>query len=250
MTSLSINFGVGNMILTRTDVSNPTPTQIGVIQDCEVDFDFTNKDLIGQNQFPVDVARAQGKISGKAKSALIKARNMNDAFFGAILAPATGIAFALNEAQSVPGTSTYTITVTHAGTFVADQGVFYAVTGASFTVVASSPALGQYSFNATTGVYTFAAADASAAVLINYTYGVTTGYNEIQIANQLMGSSPVFSMLLANTYKGNVLNFQLNACISTKMTFPLKNIDYTINDLEFQAYADAAGNIAKITTSQ
>lgn len=245
---IQINFGVGTLVTTRTDISNATPTKFGVIQDVEVDFAFTNKDLIGQSQFPVDVARAAGKITGKAKTAQFNARALNDTFFGQSLNIASGVLLANNEAHSVPAPSgPYTVTVTHSSAFVADQGVSYASTGLPLVLVASGPAQGQYSVSS--GVYTFASADASTAMLFNYTYTVTTD-NEISIANQLMGTSPVFSVLLANTYKGNVFNLQLNAAISTKMSFPFKNVDYTIGDFEFSAYADAAGNIGTITTTQ
>lgn len=245
---IQINFGVGSLVTTRTDISNATPTKFGVIQDVEIDFDFTNKDLIGQYQFPVDVARAAGKITGKAKTAEFNARAINDTFFGQNLSIASGVLFANNEAHSVPAPSgPYTVTVTNSANFIADQGVFYASSGLPLVHVASSPAQGQYSVSA--GVYTFASADASTAILFNYTYS-TTADNEISIANQLMGTSPVFSVLLANTYKGNVFNLVLNAAISTKMSFPFKNVDYTISDFEFSAYADASGNIGTITTSQ
>lgn len=54
------------------------------------------------------------------------------------------------------------------GNWASDQGVAYALTGAALTLVASTPAEGQYSVSA--GVYTFAAADASAALLVSYGY--------------------------------------------------------------------------------
>lgn len=246
--SIQVYFGVGNLVLTRTDVAYSTPTKFGVIQDLEIDFDFTNKSLIGQNQFPVDVARGEGKITGKAKLANILARGMNDAFFGQTLSSGTaGVLFANNEAHTVAST---TQAVTNAATFIADQGVFYAASGLPLQqVAAGSEATGKYSVNNSTGVYTFNVAD-EVALVFNYTYSVTTGASKIAIANQLMGASPVFSMVAASTYKGNVINLVLNAAIATKLTFPLKNTDYVMNDFEFQAYADAAGNLGTITTTQ
>lgn len=246
--SIQIVFGVGSLILTRTDVAYSTPTKFGVVQDVEVDFDFTNKSLIGQNQFPVDVARADGKITGKAKIANILARGINDAFFGQTLGSGTGgVAFVPNEAHTVSGT-TQQVT-NHAG-FVADQGIFYASSGVQLQQVApGSEAAGKYSVNNSNGTYTFNVAD-EVALVFNYTYQPTTGESEISIANLVMGSSPVFSMLLATTYKGNVMNIVLNAAIATKLTFPLKNTDYQINDFEFSAYADQSGNIGTISMTQ
>lgn len=71
-----------------------------------------------------------------------------------------------------PGGNATTITLapTTDGTAGVDLGVVYTATGAPFTAVpaANTPSQGQYSFNA--GVYTFAAADATHAVTMNYAY--------------------------------------------------------------------------------
>lgn len=247
MVATPVFFGSGTLIMTRTDIANSTPSTVGVLQDVQIDFDFTNKELIGQNQFPVDVARAQGKITGKAKFALIYGRTINDMFFGQTLDDTGGILAALLEAHSVPAASTYTVTVTNSATFLADQGVFYAATGKPLVQVASAPSVGQYSVSA--GVYTFASADASAALLFNYTYSSTTNI-QISGTNQLMGTSPVFSVLLSEQYKGNVLNLKLYQAITTKLSFPFKNTDYSVQDLEFAAYANAGGQVFELTTSQ
>jgi hypothetical protein len=42
------------------------PRQFGIVQDVTIDFDWTDKELWGQNQFPVAIARGQGKITGKS----------------------------------------------------------------------------------------------------------------------------------------------------------------------------------------
>lgn len=246
--SIQIQFGVGNLTVTRTDVSYSTPVKFGVLQDVEIDFDFTNKMLIGQNQFPVDVARADGKITGKAKVANLLASGINSAYFGQTLASGTaGVLYVQNEAHTVSGT---TQQVTNHTGFQYDQGIFYASTGVQLQQVApGSEAQGFYSVNNSNGTYTFNSAD-EVALVFNYTYAVTTGASQISIANQLMGTSPVFRMLLSGLYKGNVQNIELNAAVATKLTFPMKNVDYQINDFEFSAYADSAGNLGTITMSQ
>ena len=74
----------------------------------------------------------------------------------------------LNEAQTIPATP-YQITPTQPyGNWAQDDGVTYA-NGTALTKVAMSPTAGQYSVSST-GVYTFAAADTTAAVLISYSY--------------------------------------------------------------------------------
>ncbi len=71
------------------------------------------------------------------------------------------------EAATVPAASgPYTVTAQAPyGPWASDQGVTYA-SGAALTPVAANPVQGQYSVAA--GVYTFAAADAAAGVLISY----------------------------------------------------------------------------------
>lgn len=73
-----------------------------------------------------------------------------------------------SEAQTVPGTPPYQITALGPyGAWAVDGGVAYA-SGGILNLVASAPASGQYSVS--NGVYTFAAADASAPVLLTYGY--------------------------------------------------------------------------------
>lgn len=73
-----------------------------------------------------------------------------------------------NEAQTVPASGSHAVAVNAPlGGWGADQGVIYA-SGGALALVASNPAQGQYAVN--NGVYTFAAADANAQVLISYSY--------------------------------------------------------------------------------
>jgi hypothetical protein len=250
MTSPYIQFGIGNLMATRTDTSNNTPVLFGVIQDVQLDMSYTLKELMGQYQSPVDVARAGLKITGKAKVATIYSQLYNSLFFGAnTLNTSTILLFALSEAHSVPGSSTYTVTATNAATFVADQGVFYAATGVQLQRGATATGIGVYSVNETTGVYTFNSADASAALLFNYDYTANSGGYKTSYTNQLMGSGPTFSMLLANSYNSNVLNARIYAAKSSKLSLPFKNQDYVLQDFEFTAFANSAGNVIDITST-
>ena len=242
----SFNFGVGSLFAVQTGISNPTPAQFGTLQDIQIDMDFTNKPLMGQYQMAVAVARGGMKTTGKAKFATIDALVYNEVFFGQTRA--TGLLeAAANEAGTIPGSVTYTVTVTHSATFTTDLGVKYAATGVPFICVATGPTIGQYSFSA--GVYTFAAADASTAVLISYAYTASTGGTKIVLNNQLMGAAPQFQMNLMNTYQGKVLSLQLNACISTKLSLPFKNEDWTINEIDFEAFTDASNVLGTISVT-
>jgi hypothetical protein len=78
------------------------------------------------------------------------------------------------EAQTVPGSpGPYTIAVNQPqGIWSRDNGVVYAATGVALAPVPSAPAIGQYipPSQLGGGVYTFAAADANAALLISYSF--------------------------------------------------------------------------------
>jgi len=250
----AVNFGSGTVVGRRTDISNPTPSFLGVLQDVEIDFDQTLKELIGQNKIAFDVAPANLKITGKAKFARIEGSTMRDLLFGAAatLTRNAGTQFVTGE-QGTPGVGN-TITVSHAAAFVADYGVFYAIGGSQLTRVASAPSVGQYSVNEATGVYTFNASDNNVAMSLYYAYTVT---NLVQstVSNSAMGTGPAFQLFIAESYTNNAgqlntFNLQLNACRSSKLTFPFKNTDYTIQEFDFQAFADQNGNIGVISTTE
>jgi hypothetical protein len=109
--------------ITRSD-TNPTPTQI-------------RAELFGQNMFAQAVGRASIKISGKIKFAESRPRLVRDFIGGAnnSLMNAGQPLVHNNEADNVPGSSTYTITVTNAAIFALDLGVIYQATGEPLTRV-------------------------------------------------------------------------------------------------------------------
>lgn len=72
-----------------------------------------------------------------------------------------------DEAATVPAASAYTVTPRY--TWLADLGVTLVSSGLPMTAVSSNPAAGQYSVSSV-GVYTFNSAQASAAVLLNYSF--------------------------------------------------------------------------------
>lgn len=242
---MDFKFGSGVMVGVRTDVANPTPSMMGILQEASVDFSFTNKQLVGQYQFPVAVARGVGKISGKAKFANINAAMFNDLFFQGTLA-ANEKRVAVAESCQV---ATNTVTVANSATFTTDLGVYNTVTGRFMTHVASAPAAGQYSVSA--GVYTFAAADSNPLVQITYEYSFTTTTGKtLTIGNQLLGLNPTFKIVLAQTFNGRQLNMTLNSCTSTKLSFATKLEDFLIPDFDFEAQADSANSIGNMSFAE
>ena len=316
----AINFGVGTMIGRRIDTNNPTPAFFGVLQELEIDFDQSLKELIGQYRVAVDVAFATLKITGKAKFARIQANIINDMFIGNTVTDSSGESMAVAEAHTItahftantstdtpsgkvitfasttnmivgqtvsgtgiaagsyiasliPNTSitlnqdvtadvpsatslTFgpTVVVTNGTTFEADLGVFYGTTGAQLTCVAAgAPAVGTYSVNAAGG-YTFNTADEGQALLFYYSYTIATA-KKITVNNPLLGTGPAFQLNVKEQYTNNAgtvntMFIKLNACRSSKLTFPFKNVDYTIQEFDFQAFADQSNTIGTITVTE
>ena len=241
-------FGSGVLFGTRTDMVNATPVQFGAVQDVSIDFQFSLKELYGQFQFPLAIARGAGKISGKAKMARISGRSFNDLFFGATLS-AGQQATAFQEAAVVPA-SPFQVTVANAATFAGDLGVLAQATGLPLLKVASAPATGQYSVNPASGVYTFAAADTGLAVLVSYSYAIAGSGQKLSIGNQLLGTQPQFQANFYETFQGKQLTLQLNACVSTKLGLASKLEDFIVPEIDFSAFADAAGNLGSISLAE
>lgn len=158
-----------------------------------------------------------------------------------------------NEAAAVPSSTPYTVTVANASSYIDDLGVYYAATGNRFTRVTTPSTAGQYSVNLSTGIYTFAATDASAAVLISYAYTLSSG-KKLVITNQVMGYTPVFKATFYTVKSTQSisagLSLVLNACTATKLSLPTKIDDYEIQELDFSAFADATGTIGTLSTNE
>jgi hypothetical protein len=144
-----------------------------------------------------------------------------------------------------------TATAANGGTFDLDLGPLYSETSEPLTLVTGTPTLsGTYAVNNTTGVYTFSPADQGVGVLLNYTYtDASTGFR-ILGTNLLMGATPRFEAVFTQNYGGNSTTLKLLACTSSKLTMPTKIDDYVINEIDFMAYANAAGNVFELSTSQ
>jgi hypothetical protein len=245
-------FGTGVLLGTRNDIAGQTPEPFAILQGVDFDFGFTTKPLFGLNQFAVFVARAEGKWTGKAKYATISLGLMNAMFFGQTLTTG-GTQLAANEAHTVPAITPFVVTPTNINTYAADQGVQYVgLPPQPLTLTSGAPGtsgLYEAPAAATTGAYTFNSLDASAAVLINYLYTVTTGQN-IALSNLILGTTPTFKAVFRNRDPKTGLydTLIINQATSGKLAFSSKTSDYTMPELDFEIFPDANGNIGTFTT--
>lgn len=254
---MQLIFGIGALWGQRTDVAAIGTDQFAILQDNTIDFSFELKELYSQQQFPVDIARGKGKISGKAKMARVFAALYADLFFGATVALNTENNVSENETGTVPNAPPYNIVVAHAGTpFVSDLGVYYN-SGASigkrltYTSVTAPASAGLYYVSA--GTYTFSAADANTQMSISYVFTDTSG-KEITLTNNFMGYTPTFQATFyqqrATQGSSGQLTLLLVECVSSHLSFPSRIDDYGIPDFDFMAFSNQAGSIGSLSSSE
>lgn len=237
-------FGSGVLTGTQLNVPNPTPINFGLVQKVSVDTSVSVKELYGQFAFPVAVGSGTRKVTCKASLARFSGQALGRLFYNQTPTPGSTISqFA--EVHSVPGTGPFTITVANSTHFVADQGVTYAANGLPLIAVASSPATGQYSLNAATGIYTFATGDQGSGVLISYTYTSASQGESLVIGNPLIGPTSTFTATLFATDPTTNAQFSvtLSQCVASKFSFDTNIEDFAKPDFEFQAFANAAGQV-------
>lgn len=244
-------FGSGTLIGKRTDVTGQPPALLGTLQDVSLDFDRKIETLLGQYNMPVAAGGGEFKISGKAKFARLQSTQINNLFLGQTLTASSMVEMTTGESDTVASAA---VTVANGASFVEDFGVFYASSGAQLNPVTASPTQGQYiAPSGTPGTYTFNSADNGAAVLIYYSYTVSTG-NKISLANQLMGPLPMFEVSLKETFNyfgtSKDLVIKLNACVSPKLSLPFSNQKFTVAEFDFAAIADSSNNIGTISLSE
>lgn len=239
-------FGTGQLF--ATPVGGGAPLRFGALQDVSVDFNGDIKRLFGQYQFSLDSARGKTNIEWKASSGNIDVAAYNQLFFGEDVSTGDQLIQVINEAGTVPAMTTYTVTVANGANFYIDLGVKLASDGTPFKQVAASPAAMEYTVS-NAGVYTFNAAQASAAVLIDYLWEDAASGGSMDLSNQLMGAAPKFQLILSQNYNSQYFTLVLYSAVSEKLSLPFKQDDYLIGEFSGSADADAAGRVARITTT-
>jgi hypothetical protein len=240
MNSFGAGFLVGKALATTAN-PNPTPRKFGQLQEVSVDDSFEEKRLFGANSAPVRAFRGQRKIDLKAKSAKINANAFAEIYYAASVT-AGAVLYTFNEMQTIPGSVAYTLTALNAGAagvnFIEDLGVEYAANGNPLKLVTSAPTVGQYS--QALGTYTFAAADASAVVLLNYSYNsATVGYT-ISVPNLAQQEAPYFECILFNPTDGGY-GKRFFKVTSNKLNLQFKQGEIMIPEFDMSVYDPGTG---------
>lgn len=244
MTTVAV-FGPGSLYVTRNDIANQTPINIGYIQEFTYDEAGETKELYGENQYPLVIARGTIKATGKMKAAMVSGIALASVFTGQALV-AGQLQMARGEPHTIPGTP-YQVTVTppSSGVFDTDLGVIYTATGLPLALVASGPATGQYAVTAG-GQYTFAAADTTLGVKITYAYTTTGGEHQI-IANTPIGTTPSFQIDYVSSLYNKPYYVRFYNCVSTKLARSHKLTDFMMPEIDFGFFQNAAGNVYEVS---
>ena len=234
-------FGSGVLIGTP---QGGTPINFGLVQEVSLNISTTTKSLYGQNNFPVAIGAGTRKMSGKAKLARISGLALGTLFFG-VTPGVGGQQTQFGEATSAPSASPYAYSTNYHTSFLADQGVVYAASGLPLKQVAASPTTGQYAVAA--GVYTFAAGDAGAALLVSYTYTAAGAGESFAVNSQLIGPTITFSanLFASDPTTGKQFSVLLYNCVAEKLALGTKLEDFVVPEMDFQCFANAAGQVCQ-----
>jgi hypothetical protein len=252
-------FGPGILIVSRTDIAIPAPVNIGYAQEFSFEAAGVIKELYGQFQWPLAVARGTIKGTAKIKAAVLSGLAWAAVFYGGTGTSTTGqIAWNVGSTFSL-STAATTLQVGSSLTFDADLGITY---GASTVNTPGLPlqrvstgleALGKYSLTTgSPGLYNFSAADSTSILAgatnpIKVTYTNTTSVGQsLLVSNQLIGSTPTFQLDYYTNFNqpsSKPFALRLYSCVSAKHMLPFKLEDFAIPEFDIGFFANASQNV-------
>lgn len=243
-------FGPGILWVTRTDIANGTPVNIGFVNELSIDISFDTKQLFGQNQYPLLAARGTAKATGKTKAAALSGQALNIMLLGGTWTVGTQYDATTTASTLIPTTPfQITPTVPNTGVWDTDLGVINAATSQPLAKVASAPAAGQYSVTA--GVYLFSSADnvSGISVIISFAYHYTTGATgqSQTIVNNVIGTTPTFQLDYKSTLYGATYYLRLFQAIGSKTAFNHKITDFVMPEYDFDFFANAQQQVGIIS---
>lgn len=245
-----INFGVGYLtIVPPSTAADITPIRVAKLQECSLDFSFTTKELRSNKVFADDVARSGGKLSGKCKTAAIRAGAIGSILTGSTTTTGQYLP-KMDVSTGVIASAQFDTAVTLAN-FNQDLGVDDE-NGNPMPKVTGAPAAGQYQIDTTTGpnaMYKFNAASNGKTYTVNFVQKDSTAGKLVKYTNQLMGVATKYKLILQSVYQSKNLSCILYAVTVPKIALAFKNEDHTIEDLDFEAQDDGAGNILDMSVA-
>lgn len=235
----TIMFGSGSAFIKD---STGKAYEFGAVQDASCEITSERVVARGKGRFPIDVAAAASSCKGKLKFLSIDLNIVKQVLGGTLT---TGhVELVENETFAIPATP-YEQTVVAAADL--REILVLKIAGVPATPVASNPTAGQYIVDVATGKLTFAAADTGKTVVTSYTKDVAADGQTLAITNVDQGETVDVKLVLNTKYKGRILTYEFNKVSMDKLAFALALSAHTTQDVDWEAYADASGNVASIS---
>lgn len=231
----SISFGSGQVYATGPDGQS---RQVGFLKDVSLDLSAERKAFKGGADVTLVSVISEKKLTGKAGTATFDGAMMAQAF-GATSTVGRRVPY---QETTVPVAGS--VSVSHASTFAGDLGVRDESGSPLALVVSGSPKTGEYKVAA--GVYTFAAEQVG-PVSIAYEATDVDGRTYTVRAGQPK-AAPTFRLVLSEPSVSGVPNtITLPAVVFAKLGLSFKAEDYSEASLDFEAQADAFGDLVQWT---
>lgn len=246
-------FGPGILIVSRTDIAVPAPVNVGFANEFSFEAAGTTKQLYGQFQYPLAVARGTIKATGKFKAAVLSGLAWSALFYGVSASTTNQIAWNVGSTFTLSTASTAAVQVGSSLTFDADLGITYAASGLPLQRVSTgSEATGKYSITTgSPGLYNFSAGDTTGGPTggtpIKVTFTNTTSVGQSLLAtNQLIGSTPTFQIDYFTNFNqptSKPFVVRIFSCVAAKHNLVFKLEDFMMPEFDFDIFANAAGNV-------
>lgn len=246
-------FGAGR-VFAKLNTTNPTPVRSLVPQSQSIDFKRKVESLFGERQLAVAVGAGEMEITGKVEFGKTNARLFSDIMMGVSQSTGSNLQ-ADKEAGTVPGSSTYVITVANSSTFGFDLGVINASTGAIYTRVASGSEVAGTSYSVVEsginkGKYTFASGDANANVLISYVYSSASIGSTISITNQMQGVVGLFQAVHVLPWGTQQDMVVFNNCLAASTGISAKKSGFGMTSFDYHASVDTNDVLGTMTFAE
>lgn len=241
-------FGPGILWVTRTDISGATPTNVGYVNEFSIDVSFENKDLYGQYQYPLVVARGTAKSTGKIKAATLSGQALNTLILGGTWTAGTQYdAEIVNGVVSTAAAHSFVPSIPSPGKFNKDLGVVFKQSGAPLLLGSSTPSAGQY-YNTSSGKYVFNAAQSGSSVSVSLAYSSTAATGQSQtMQSNLIGTTPTFQLDYKTTLFGSTYYIRIFNAVSAKWSLGHKITDFAMPEYDFDFFANQSQQIGIIS---